>query len=127
MRIFMYAVIFSRIILGAFLDILYFPLWWYGRGAINAAEFSWQFFKLGNERLAPGLWLANLFVPMYGQYDWEGRIISFIMRLVQIVFRSIFLGFWGLVCSLMFLIWLSIPLVVGYGIFHSLSQFKIYG
>lgn len=39
--------------------------------------------------LALRVWIKNLFVPMYGMYDWQSRLISFFMRLAQIVFRGI--------------------------------------
>jgi hypothetical protein len=75
--------------------------------------------KTGNESLAPGLWLANLFVPMYGQFDFQGRVISFLVRLVQIIVRIFGLFLWLIFCSILFLIWLALPIVVFYGLVYA--------
>lgn len=115
----MYAIAFQKIIFEAILDIFYFPLWWYSFGASRAAGRSFEMFKGGNLRLAPGIWLVNMFVPMYGQYDWQGRMVSFIMRLVQIIFRGFALFVWSLVCIVLFFAWLGLPLLIGYGFYLS--------
>ncbi len=108
----MWLLIFQRILFDAFVDIFYFPLWWYTGGVLHASKWCFGFFMEGNQTLAPGLWFKNLLVPMYGQYDWQGRIISFIMRFVQFCFRSLALLFWLLVCLFLFTIWLLLPVVV---------------
>lgn len=110
----------------AILDIFYFPVWWYTKGLAHAAKWCFGLLKRGNDALAPGLWLANIFVPMFGQFDWQGRIISFIMRFVQIIARTIALIFWLAVCLLLFSIWLLLPVVVAYGLVHPyLNRAKI--
>lgn len=112
----MYIVIFQRLFLLAILDIFYFPIWWYTKGAIRGLRAVWGLAKDGNARLAPGLWLKNIFVPMFGQYDWQGRMVSFFMRSVQIVFRSVALVGWFFLCVVLWLAWLSLPAVAFYGI-----------
>lgn len=113
-------IIFQRLLLEAVLDIVYFPLWWYSAGLARAARRGGERFRQGNSRLAPGLWLKNIFVPMYGQFDWQGRIISFFMRLAQVIGRSVALGVWGVVCFMLWLAWLAWPVVLGYGLISSL-------
>lgn len=108
--------ILQRLFLEAILDIFYFPIWWYSKGALYAIKKCFGFFKQGNANLAPGLWLANLFVPMFGQFDWEGRIVSFFMRLVQTIVRTFGLLLWLLFCLALFIMWLSLPVVVFYGL-----------
>lgn len=76
-------------------------------------------FKHGNNNLAPGLWLANLFVPMFGQYDFQGWLVSFFMRLVQIIARAFALALWLGVCLAFFFVWLALPVLVFYGIFYA--------
>ena len=109
-------IILQRLFLEAVLDILYFPVWWYTKGAVHALRWCFNLLKTGNENLAPGLWLANLFVPMFGQFDWQGRIVSFLMRLVQIFARTVALAVWVSLCFILFLGWLALPVLVVYAI-----------
>ena len=108
-------ILLQRILREAIFDIFYFPIWWYTAGAKYAFLSIWQMIRFGNANLAPGLWFKNIFVPMYGQYDIQGRIISFVLRLVQIIVRSLALLFWFVFCLAMFCFWLLIPLVVIWG------------
>lgn len=103
-----------------FLDGFQFPLWWYTRGINYAFQKCLDLVRRGNNELAPGVWLTNLFVPMYGQYDWQGRLISFFMRLVLLIFRGGALVLWVGVCMLLFFAWLVVPLFVAYYLFGSL-------
>jgi hypothetical protein len=109
-------IILQRLLAEFVLDIIYFPVWWYTKGAIHAWRWCFDLLRNGNANLAPGLWLANLFVPMYGQFDLQGRIISFLMRLVQILVRTIALAVWIVLCLALFLCWLGLPVLVVYGI-----------
>lgn len=108
----MWLLIFQRILFDAIADLFYFPLWWYTGGVLHSLKWCSKFFLEGNHSLAPGLWLKNLFVPMYGQYDWQGRIISVVMRFVQFCVRSIALVFWFLVCAILLVIWFLLPVMV---------------
>jgi len=114
---FMWIIIAQRLLLDILLDIIYFPVWWYSGGIKFIVEKCYEIFKSGNARLAPGLWLKNIFVPMFGQWDWEGRIISFFMRLFQVVIRSIGLFFWLVFCLLIFGFWIIAPVIIFRGIF----------
>ena len=76
-----------------FIDILksivYFPLWWYGRGFLRSAiklkeDLYYYWAKLG-----VGIWLKYWFVPMYGQTDFWGRVVSILMRTFNIIGRYI--------------------------------------
>jgi len=110
----MFVIILQRLLLEFVLDIIYFPVWWYTKGAIHALGWCFNLFRQGNASLAPGLWLANLFVPMFGQFDIQGRIVSFLMRLVQVLARTIALTFWLGLCLVLFLFWLALPVLVIY-------------
>ena len=109
--------ILQRLILDILLDIIYFPVWWYTGGIKFVLLKCWDLIKVGNGRLAPGLWLKNIFVPMFGQWDWEGRIISFFMRLIQVIGRGIALLFWLGFVGLIFCFWLVLPVIIVKGIF----------
>ena len=60
------------------------------------------------------LWIKNLFTPMFQQYDVMGRLISFFMRLVQIIGRIIAFLILDFLYSLLFLAWIVAPIVLIY-------------
>jgi len=101
-------------------DVLYWPFWWYSRGLLKAAKFCLGEIKDQQERLGLWVWLKNIFTPMYGQYDWEGRLISFLVRLVQVIFRAILLMVWAVLMFLLFLVWLTTPVFVIYQLYLNL-------
>lgn len=102
-------------------DILYWPVWWYSKGLLKAGLFCLREIKNQEERLGLTIWMKNIFTPMFGQYDIEGRIISFFMRLIQIIARSIFLAVWAAFMLILFTIWIILPLIAGYQLFINLA------
>lgn len=116
----MWLVILQRLVLDFLLHLIYFPLWWYTGGMWHAARFCYGLYQTGNANLAPGVWLKNLFVPMFGQYDLQGRLVSFFMRLVNVIFRSLFLFIWLIVVVLLFFIWPVFPVAVIYMMLQSI-------
>ena len=101
-------------------DIIIFPLWWYSRGFFHLLKGLINFLKYREKGLALRVWVKNFWKPMYGQHDWQGRLISIFMRLVQIIFRSIVMLFWMIVASLLLVAWVIIPLIIVYEIFFQL-------
>lgn len=101
-------------------DFFYFPIWWYSKGLIRFIHFDWRLFKNGMDRLAIDVWVKNIFVPMFGQYDWQGRLISFFMRLTQIIIRTVLLIVWFVVPFVLLLVWVIMPLVILYGLYLQL-------
>jgi hypothetical protein len=118
----MFLIIFQKLLLDALLDFFYFPIWWYTEGVVYIGKKCYRIFLQGNEELAPAIWLKNLFVPMFGTRDWEGKIVSFFMRLVQIIGRSAALLVWLVFCWILFFCWLLFPLLVVYGIIINLIR-----
>lgn len=110
----MWVLIAQRLILDFFLHIFYFPIWWYTEGAKYAALYCIRMFRYANSFMAPLLWLKNIFVPMFGQSDWQGRIVSFFMRLVNVVFRGFGLFVWFLIVLAIFIVWILWPIFVFY-------------
>lgn len=110
----------QRMALDFVLDILYFPLWWYSSGAKRTLLGCFHQIQAINQNLAPGLWLRNIFVPMFGQYDWQGRIMSFFMRLVNVIARTIALGVSIIFVISFFFLWLAFPPFVIYMLVASL-------
>src|SRR3989344_358247 len=78
-----------RIVRDLTLDLLYFPIWWYSTGLMERVSGVGDLVSGAMKSLQIGLWIRNIFVPMYGAYDWQSRIISVFMRCVQIVGRLI--------------------------------------
>jgi len=93
-------------------EVLYFPLWWYSVGFVRLLKNVFKLWSGEEQALGFSVWAKNIFTPMYGQSDWGGRLISFFVRLFQIIFRGavllIFLGLAILAC----LIWLALPLLI---------------
>jgi len=96
--------------------IFYFPLWWYSNGLIKTLKWSWNFIKDFEQTLGFMIWVKNLFVPMFGQKDIAGRLISFFLRLVQIIFRGIALLFFILLNIVFIVIYLILPPLIIYQI-----------
>lgn len=101
-------------------NVLYFPVWWYTKGLKKAALFCWRKIVRGEKVLGLKIWLTNLFKPMYGQQDWQGKLISFFMRLIQLVFRTIIMIIWIIIVFVLFIIWIILPVFVVYQIWLNL-------
>jgi hypothetical protein len=108
----MWLLVLQRTALEFLWHIIYVPVWWYTAGAAHAARVCADIFLSGNDQFAPLLWLKNLFVPMYGLADWQGRIISVFIRFVNVIVRTVFVFLWSLWAIALFLVWLAAPVVV---------------
>lgn len=106
-----------------FFDILLWPVWWYTKGASRAFLFCLKTIHRQAEQMGYGIWLKNIFIPMYGQRDLQGRLISFLIRFSIIIFKSVFLLFWSLFIFLGFLLWELFPLIAILGIVFNISYF----
>ncbi len=92
--------------------IVFFPVWWYTLGLARAGRSAMH--ALENERrtLAIGVWIKNLFVPMYNATDIAGRLISFFMRTVQIIGRTIVFTIYFTLVATLFTAYLILPVFV---------------
>ncbi len=109
-------------IIGKFLlDIIYFPVWWYTRGLFKLLVWCQHFLGARLQGLALWVWVKNIFTPMYGQRDFASVLISFVVRVLQIIARSIAMLFWlGYILTLI-LLWLVVPLITIWQIIFQLS------
>lgn len=105
------------------LDVLNFPFWWYSVGLVNAFYRWLDTMRQANQELALTIWLKNIFVPMYADYSWQGRLVSFFMRLAQIIGRFVIFLLWLAVSLLFFILWLILPVFVIYEILLNLGLF----
>ena len=101
-------------------DLLYWPVWWYTKGFLKVANYFWQSIVSQEKRLGLNIWITNIFKPMFAQYDWQGRIISFFIRLIQIIFRAVAMLVWLGIILVLFLVWLLLPIFLVYQIWSNL-------
>jgi len=119
----MWVLVLQRMFLEFLIDFIYFPLWWYTDGTKRAVKFLFDLIIVVNIQLSPFLWLKNIFVPMFGQWDWQGRLVSFFMRLANVIFRFIALLIWVFIVFVLFLIWLALPLFIVFMLLNSIFSF----
>ena len=90
-------------------SIIYFPAWWYTRGFFGVLRYFGQSLAYRWMSYNFPIWLKNFFVPMYGQYDWSGRLVSVFMRFFVLIGRLIALLVEALIYFTLTLLWLAAP------------------
>jgi hypothetical protein len=98
--------------------IVYFPIWWYTRGLNQAFLRVLNSVKVASSWLGLGIWVKNLFVPMYGETAWQGKLISFFVRLFMIIVRGIGVIAWACISFIFFLVYVVALPVAVLGIFY---------
>jgi len=103
-------------------DVLRFPQWWYGKGLIDAARTAVETVQGYARRLGLRVWTKNIFTPMFGQYDWQSRIISVFMRTVNIIGRGFAVAIVAAVAFCIFMLYLVLPFIaIVFGLYHATS------
>ncbi|NMB48422.1 hypothetical protein GYA13_03170 [Candidatus Kuenenbacteria bacterium] len=92
------------------LDFFYWPIWWYTTGLKNSLLFCGRQIKEAWRALALGIWLYNMFTPMYGDRSILGRAISFVVRLVVLAWRLVWMLLWLAIIIGLLIIWLVAPI-----------------
>ena len=104
-----------------FIDLLgsfvYFPIWWYSFGLKKILFFIGKSIIERSRALALKIWLKNLFRPMFADYSRAGRIISFFMRIILLIWRFLALFTWSIYMIILLILWLGAPAFVVYKIF----------
>jgi len=93
-------------------SIIYFPLWWYSVGFLRFVSKIISFWKGEERSLGFTVWVRNWFVPMYGQADFAGRLISFFIRTVQIIVRGLVMLLWIIIGLALMSAWLALPVAI---------------
>lgn len=88
------------------------PIFWYTRGVIDAAKYCGRLIVRRWMALGVGVWIVNIFVPMYGQHDLAGKLISFGMRVIQIFFRGMIMIIWTVFVLALFAAYLVVPIFI---------------
>ena len=107
-------------------DILYFPIWWYTKGLVRITSYCAEKLVGAARRLALRIWLKHMFTPMYGDYTKEGRIISFLMRIIVLIFKLVMILFWAVYVFVVFILWLTIPLLFIYFILFQIFNLPFF-
>jgi len=90
-------------------SVLWFPYWWYTTGLIAILQATKNALIYRSRSFGIKIWIRNFFVPMYGQYDWTGRLVSVFMRFVVLIGRCIFMGFEALIYVAGIALWIAAP------------------
>ncbi len=90
-------------------DLLRFPYWWYTRGLAGVGRWIARAWQNQWRAYAIGLWMRSFFIPMYGQYDWTGRILSVCIRLVVLLARLFVLSALAALGAIGVLVWIALP------------------
>jgi len=101
-------------------DFVAFPLWWYSRGTVQVIQFILDRAERMAQSLSLKIWIKNLFVPMYAQYDIAGRIISFFLRIVVLIYRFVVFVLWLAFLFLLLGLWLFGPLAIFYYLLYQI-------
>jgi len=102
-------------------DVLYWPIWWYTGGVKKAFNGFLNTLGQANRELSLTVWMKNIFVPMFGDFSWQGRLISFFMRIVQVIGRVIVFCVWLLFGALVFLFWAVLPIFIVYQVLFNFN------
>jgi hypothetical protein len=106
--------IFLIVLIDEIKTILYFPIWWYSQGLVEMLKRAEGFIISFEQGLGFWIWVKNLFVPMFGQRDFSGRIISFFLRLFQIFVKGLILICVIVIVIVIVIVWLILPIFVLY-------------
>jgi len=90
-------------------SVFWFPIWWYTVGLKKMIDWCVEGLRYRAKQYAFGIWIRNFLVPMYGQYEWAGRLISVLMRFVVIVGRGIAIVVEGIAYFALVIAWIIIP------------------
>lgn len=112
---------YFRALTVSFFDFISIPVWWYSTGLM--LEFRRLVKSISDINYLTGflVWLTHIFVPMYGQTDWKGRLISFLVRLFQIIIRGFALILLVTFRSVISLLYLAFPIFLILGLIISIN------
>ncbi len=110
-------------------SIAWFPVWWYTKGLLKVINAAFAALRYRAQAYAFRVWIRNFFVPMYGQYDWTGRLVSIFMRTVVLIGRFIaivvesFVYLFGIICWVL-LPPVSLVLAIQGGVFGIIGEMR---
>lgn len=111
----------SRLVQEELVSVFTYPIWWYSTGLSNLVSWIQEGLRYRWHKYALGLWLRHLTTPMYGEYSWFGRAVSFFMRIVVVCGRGVAWGMEAGVYALLLLFWLVWPVAALLGLLVSVA------
>lgn len=90
-------------------EVLTFPWWWYTTGARGVIRWAGRLLRGWERAVGLRLWAKHLLTPMFGQTDWQGRIISFFMRLAVLIGRLLQVLLGALAVLIVIAVYLALP------------------
>ncbi|NMB91401.1 AAA domain-containing protein [candidate division WWE3 bacterium] len=91
-----------------------FLAWWATKGPAKAFNIATTFLAVANNELSFLTNIRLLFVPLYGIRTIPGRVMSFVARILMIAVGLLFMTAILIICVLIPIVWLAIPLIIGY-------------
>ena len=110
---------FKSFVIDFLKEVLYFPIWWYTAGLKRTILYIGNGIRNSFFNLALPIMFKNLFKPMFGQYDRQGRIISFFMRIILTISRSIVFILFIIFYLLLLIVWIIMPIIIVWGIVNN--------
>ena len=89
-------------------DFIYWPVWWYTTGLKDVLVFCGEQIRKTWRALALGIWLKNMFTPMYADRSLGGRAISFVMRIIILIWKLAWFLIWTVIVLALLVIWLGV-------------------
>lgn len=108
--------------LRALWELVTFPAWWYTRGLSRVVRWASRTLRGWEQAVGLRLWFKALFVPMYGQTDLQGRLVSFVMRLVVLMGRLVQVVAGVVVVIVVFIAYLALPVAAVTQIVWAVAQ-----
>ncbi len=117
------------VIVDLVLNIIYFPVWWYTIGLMKVVRLVVREARSLAQTFNLKILFQSLLIPMFGQYDLAGRIISFFVRIVYTSGLFVISIVYTVLLCCMLLIWLTLPLFIVYNaLFHfGIDYLNLYG
>ncbi len=93
-------------------DVVRFPIWWYTSGLVRTLRWYGNQLRYGVDRLALVVLAKNLSRPMFGDYTREGRLISFAVRIVQLLVSFVLYLGWVIIMTALLVAYGALPVAV---------------
>ncbi len=90
----------------------WFLVWWYTKGLKKVVLKALKTLQYRIKSYGLKIWLKNFFVPMYGQYDLTGKLVSVFIRFMVLIGRVTALAVESIIYFIGILIWIIFPAFV---------------